>query len=156
MLQKLFWPFTVRIGKLFQWSQNSANSWPSASITRTFFFSQKVRTILGTKYHFSHWKKNWGLFCSTKDLESGSEKILSSVRRLGIACSLFGPTAKCKVKSTNHCTPRSLLKNSSAFVKFFFEITFKENWCLFGAHLLLIYFLNLGRKQIKLYFLMVS
>ena len=46
--QKLFWPFTVWI--------KFANSWPSASNFKSFswslelFFSQKVRTILVTKY----------------------------------------------------------------------------------------------------------
>ena len=60
MLQKLIWPFTVRINRINCSSDQNffSDFWPSVSNVKSFswspkhFFSQKVRTILETKYHF--------------------------------------------------------------------------------------------------------
>ena len=55
--QKLFWPFTVWINcssdlKNFEKSRPSASNFKSFSRSLEIFFSQQVRTILVTKYHF--------------------------------------------------------------------------------------------------------
>ena len=55
--QKLFWPFTVWINcssdlKNFANSQPSASNFKSCSLSLEHFFSQLIRTILATKYHF--------------------------------------------------------------------------------------------------------